>query len=267
MKILISGKGGTGKTTVAALLAMAFASNGYNVLALDADSVPNLALSLGVPPEVAENIVPLSKNEELAEERTGARPGEGWGVLFSLTPRVDDIAEKYGITISDNLKLVVVGSIDASKEGCMCPAIALARAFLLHVMMRRGDVVVVDSEAGAEVFGRGLAEKFEFNLTVAEPTVKSLSIARKLLRMAGELGVSRNILVLNKVKDNLKALQLTTKVFGSEAPQTHIVRFDENVVKADEEGRGLNTLPRNSPAREDVFHLMTKLTSISKRPS
>jgi len=251
---------------VAALLAMTFANNGYNVLALDADSVPNLALSLGVPREEAENIVPLSKNEELAEERTGARPGEGWGVLFSLTPRVDDLADKYGIKILDNLKLVVVGSIDASKEGCMCPAIALARAFLLHVMMRKNDVVIVDSEAGAEVFGRGLAEKFDFNLTVAEPTIKSLAIASKLIRMAEELGVSKNILVVNKVRDHIKALQLATKVFQSNVPSTHLIRWDENVVKADEEGTGLNTLPRNSPAREDVFHLMSKLISSSRRP-
>ncbi len=262
----MSGKGGTGKTTVAALLAMSFASNGYNVLALDADSVPNLALSLGVPAERAEAIVPLSKNEELAEERTGARPGEGWGMLFSLTPRVDDIADKYGIKVLENLKLVVVGSIDASKEGCMCPAIALARAFLLHVMMRRNDVVIVDSEAGAEVFGRGLAEKFEFNLTVAEPTVKSLLIASKLMRMASELGVPNNILVVNKVRDHIKTLQLVARVFRGKAPLTHLIRWDDNVIKAEEEGLGLNTLPRNSPIKEDVFHLTSKLISFSKRP-
>lgn len=267
MKVLVSGKGGTGKTTVAALLALALAEKGYNVLALDADSVPNLALSLGVPPEVAESIVPLSKNEELAEERTGVRPGEGWGLLFSLTPKVDDIAERYGIRIRENLKLVVVGSIDASREGCMCPAIALARAFLLHVMMRGRDVVIVDSEAGAEVFGRGLAEKFDLNLTVSEPTIKSLSIAKKLMGMARELGVIKNVLVVNKVRDNLRAMQAVTKVFSSEAPHTHLIRWDDNVVKAEEEGAPLTTLPRNSPAREDVFHLMHKLESMRRRPA
>ncbi len=267
MKILVSGKGGAGKTTIAALLSMAFAEDGYNVLALDTDSVPNLAVSLGIPYEVAESIIPLSRNDELAEERTGARPGEGWGILFSLTPKVDDLANKYGLRISDNLKLVVVGSIEASKEGCMCPAIALARAFLLHVMTSRRDVIIVDSEAGAEVFGRGLAEKFDFNLTVAEPTIKSLKISRKLFRMAKELGVRRNILVINKVEDNLRAMQLVTKVFKSDEPQTHIVRFDDSILRIDERGAGLNTLPKNSPAREDVFHLKDKILSLNKRPS
>ncbi len=266
MKVLVSGKGGVGKTTVAALLALTLAEEGYNVLALDTDSVPNLAISLGVSPEEAENIVPLSKNEELAEERTGARPGEGWGILFSLTPKVDDLADKYGIRIRNNLKLVVVGSIDASKEGCMCPAIALARAFLLHAMISRNDVVIVDSEAGAEVFGRGLAEKFEFNVTVAEPTVKSLTIAKKLIRMAGELGVARNILVINKVRDNLRALQVMAGVFRDGAPLHHMVRFDENIVKADEEGASLDALPQDSPAKQDVFRLAHKLLSMLKRP-
>lgn len=267
MKVLISGKGGTGKTTVAALLALTLAGRGYNVLALDADSVPNLATSLGIPPDVAESIVPLAKNEELAEERTGVRPGEGWGLLFSLTPKVDDIAEKYGIKVRDNLKLVVVGSIDASKEGCMCPAIALAKAFLLHTVMKSRDVVIVDSEAGAEVFGRGLAEKFDFNLTVSEPTIKSLRIAGKLMRMAKELGILKNVLVVNKVRDNLRAMQLIANALRGNPPHTHLVRWDDNVIKAEEEGAPLTRLPRNSPAREDVFHLALKLESLHKRPA
>ncbi len=142
MKVLVAGKGGVGKTTLSALLADVLASKGYNVLALDTDSVPNLAQSLGIPYEKALDIVPLSRNEELAEERTGARPGSGWGILFSLTPRVDDLVYRYGIRIRPNLSLVVVGSIEQPKEGCLCPSIALARAFLTHVLLREKDVVI-----------------------------------------------------------------------------------------------------------------------------
>ncbi len=259
MRVLISGKGGTGKTTVAALVSLELSRLGYKVLALDTDSVPNLAQSLGIPPEKAYSIIPLAKNEELAEERTGARPGEGWGVLFSLTPKVDDLVDKYGIKVREGINLVVVGSIDSGKEGCLCPAIALAKAFLNHVLLKRNEVVVVDAEAGAEVFGRGLAEKFDLNVCVSEPTFKSLLISRKLISLANDLGIRKNILVINKVRSGLKASQLYLKIFGSDGPPYHIVHFDEAIIKMETEGKGLDKLPKNSIAYHDAKVLTEKI--------
>ena len=261
LRILVSGKGGTGKTTIAALLSIAFSERGYNVLALDTDSVPNLAQSLGVPPDIASKIVPLVKNDDLVEERTGARPGAGWGMLFSLTPRVDDIAERYGVKVRDNITLIVVGSIDTSKEGCLCPAIALARMFLLHTLLRSKDVVIVDSEAGAEVFGRGLAEKFDVNLCIAEPTLKSLQIARKLIDLAKQLGIKHNIVVVNKVIDVLEAYRLYAKVFGDSVP-VHMVHYDEQVLKLENSGRGLADIDRTSLIYKDIEKLVEKLENL-----
>ncbi|WP_456321105.1 ATP-binding protein [Palaeococcus sp. (in: euryarchaeotes)] len=264
MKILVAGKGGVGKTTTSALLAHILAEEGYNILALDTDSIPNLAQSLGVPYERALGIVPLSRNEELAQERTGARPGEGWGVLFSLTPKVDDLAEKYGISIKPNLKLVVIGSIEQSKEGCLCPSIALARAFLMHVLFSERDIVIVDSEAGAEVFGRGLAEKFDAMLCVAEPTLKSMVIAKKLIEMGRQLNISNIFLVINKVQDSLKASKLYARVFSDSTPY-HLVSFDENVTMIENEGKGVDCIPKDSLIYRDVDALARKILGIKKR--
>jgi len=73
MKVLVAGKGGTGKTTIAATLAYILSESGYKVLVLDTDSVPNTAVTLGVPIEEAVEITPLTMNERLVEERTGAK--------------------------------------------------------------------------------------------------------------------------------------------------------------------------------------------------
>ncbi|WP_456366652.1 ATP-binding protein [Thermococcus sp.] len=265
LKILVAGKGGVGKTTISALLAHILADEGYSVLCLDADSVPNLAQSLGIPYEKALEIVPLSRNEELAEERTGARPGSGWGVIFSLTPKVDDLVDKYGIRIRPNLSLVVVGSIEQPKEGCMCPSIALARAFLTHVLLKEKDIVIVDSEAGAEVFGRGLAEKFDIMICVAEPTLKSLMIAKKLLRMGRELNISKLLLVINKVQNTMEASQLYGKVFSDDAIPYCTISFDESVVKADNSGLGVNSIPKESPVYRDAAALAKRILSLKRK--
>ncbi len=265
LRIVVTGKGGSGKTTIAALTSITFSLNGYRVLALDTDSVPNLALSLGIPQDKASKIVPLVKNEELIAERTGAKPGEGWGILFSLTPDVSDITDRFGVKVNENLTLVVVGSIDVSKEGCLCPAIALAKAFLLHILLRPKDVVVIDSEAGAEVFGRGLAERFDVNLCVAEPTLKSLMIAKKLVKMGRELGIKHNFIVINKVIDTLRAAQLYSEVFTDERPRYYIVRYSDNIIKLENSGKGLNELPHNDHALQDVKQLINSLRNIFLR--
>ncbi len=92
MKIAISGKGGVGKTTLAALLIKYFRDQGKKVLAVDADPDANLALALGVPDP--ENIVPLSQMKEMVAERTESQPGK-MGGFFKMNPKVDDIPEKY----------------------------------------------------------------------------------------------------------------------------------------------------------------------------
>jgi len=258
MKVLVAGKGGVGKTTVSSLLSIIFARGGYKVIALDTDSVPNMAQNLGIPYEEAEKIVPLSMNEELTEERTGAKPGEGWGILFSLTPRVDDLPEKIGVRTPDGVLLIVVGGIQQPKEGCLCPSIALAKALLLHLLLSDKEIIIVDSEAGAEVFGRGLAEKFDVMLCVSEPTYKSLLIAKRLLEMGKGLGISKEYLVINKVRDEVQASQLYHKVFGGEIPY-FFVRYDERVIKLENEGKGLNELPESSPAYSDVVRIYRKI--------
>ena len=48
MRIAIAGKGGAGKTTISATLCRLLARQGRRVVAIDADSNPNLAIALGV---------------------------------------------------------------------------------------------------------------------------------------------------------------------------------------------------------------------------
>lgn len=234
MKLVVTGKGGTGKTSVAAALSLQLAEMGYKVLAVDADSFPNLARSLGL---IDVNITPLVHNLELIRERVGAAPGDGWGLFFSLTPKVDDLADKYGVKVNDNLSLVVLGGIEQPGEGCMCPAVALAKAFLRHVLTSRGEFLVIDAEAGLESFGRGLVEHFDLNICVAEPTLKALGACAKIFEMSRKLGVRESVLAVNKVRD-VTGLGRILERFPNDNPFFSI-RFDPLLEKIEREGLGI----------------------------
>ena len=86
IRILITGKGGVGKTTITALLAHLFAQEGFRVLAIDGDPQQNLAVTLGVPPMVAEQIIPVSKSVDYLREKTGAGPDISPGVCSPSIP-------------------------------------------------------------------------------------------------------------------------------------------------------------------------------------
>jgi len=123
MKLAISGKGGVGKTTLAALLAQVYADNGKDVLAVDADPAPCLAGALGFPEELRKKLHPISEMDDLIEERTGAKPGTIGG-FFSLNPRVDDIPERFSIK-HRGVRLLEMGSVDIGGSGCICPESAM----------------------------------------------------------------------------------------------------------------------------------------------
>jgi len=135
MKIAISGKGGVGKTTLAALLAMVYAKSNYKVIVADADPDANMSSALGIPSEVAKGITPIVEMEELIYERTGAKPGT-IGSFFTLNPKVDDIPERFCIEV-DGVKLLVMGTIKGPLAGCVCPEAAMLKALFSHLILAR----------------------------------------------------------------------------------------------------------------------------------
>jgi len=86
MKIAVAGKGGVGKTLIAGTIARILARDGFRVLAVDADPAMNLAFTLGIPLNAVSKIVPIAENKQLIEERTGVKPGSGFGIFINLTP-------------------------------------------------------------------------------------------------------------------------------------------------------------------------------------
>jgi len=198
-KIAISGKGGVGKTTLAALLAHIYARRGRKVLAIDADPNANLSSALGFPPELAARITPIAEMEELIYERTGARPGT-YGTFFKLNPRVDDIPDRFSV-VHRGVRLLVMGPIKRGGAGCVCPESALLKNLVAHLLLHRDEVLIMDMEAGVEHLGRATAQAVDGLLIVVEPGLRSLETARRIKKLAADIGLRNIYVVGNKVRD------------------------------------------------------------------
>lgn len=196
MKIAVSGKGGVGKTLLSAMLSRIFADSGYSVLAIDADPTPSLAATLGFPQ--AEKITPISEMKDLAEERTGARPGES-GTFFKLNPKVDDIPEKYWRE-HNGIKLMVMGQLKRGGSGCYCAENVLLQALVNHLLLARNEVVILDMEAGIEHLTRATAKAVDSLIIVVEPGRRSIETAFRIKQLAQDIGLSDIAVVGNKIR-------------------------------------------------------------------
>lgn len=100
MKIAISGKGGTGKTSISGTLARIAARRGYSTLALDCDSNPNLGASLGLDYEDLEKMVPLPK------------------AIRGMEPiSAQQLIDKHGVKAADGVTLVIAARVEEAGGG------------------------------------------------------------------------------------------------------------------------------------------------------
>jgi CO dehydrogenase maturation factor len=232
MKIAISGKGGVGKTTLAALLAQVYADAGRNVLAVDADPSPCLAGALGFPAEERSQLHPISEMDELIYERTGAKPGTTGG-FFTINPRVDDIPGRFSVQYRD-VRLLEMGSVDTGGSGCICPESAMLKSLFTHLLFRKDDVLILDMYAGVEHLGRATVDFVDAMLIVVEPTRRSLGTATQIKTLAEDIGLTRFWLVGNKVRDEAEAAFLKSETPG--IPLLGILPADMGVQEADRLG-------------------------------
>ena len=232
MKLAITGKGGTGKTTLTALLAQAYADAGRRVLAADADPSPCLAGALGFPPELRAKLRPIAEMEELIEERTGAKPGTVGG-FFTINPRVDDIPDRFSVT-HRGVKLLEMGSVDLGGSGCICPESAMLKTLFTHLLFRDEDVLLLDMYAGVEHLGRATVDFVDAMLVVVEPTRRSLGTAAQIKKLANDIKLDRLYLVGNKVRNEEEGKFLKTETPG--LPLLGFLPADLRVQEADRLG-------------------------------
>jgi len=232
MKIAVSGKGGVGKTVVAAVLAEFFVRKGFRVLAIDADPSPNLASILGIPPEEGNKIVPLSENAPLIESKTKTEfPG-----VYRLSFSVKDIVEKFCVRSPFGVDLLVMGTVRSAGAGCTCPANALIRELLRHIFVEHDEAVVMDMEAGIEHMGRGTAKYVGTMLIVTDPSLRSMETAKKIYGLAMDAGIKKAAIVGNKIAGASQGKLISQFASSNNIPLLGLIPYDEKILEADIKG-------------------------------
>jgi CO dehydrogenase maturation factor len=247
MKLAIVGKGGAGKTTVAAALSRRLAGQGRSVVAVDADPDGNLAAALGIPEDRMPE--PIADMRELILERTEAK-NEGGGLMFKLNPRVDDLPDRFSID-SDRVRLLVLGTVELGGKGCMCPESAVLKALMQHLLLRVSDDVILDMEAGLEHMGRASATGVDALIAVVEPGMRSVQTAARVQRLAADIGIRRMFVVPNKVREPRELEVLNGKLSGQVV--LGALPYSAELARADLEGRSADV--QDAAFQEAVTHL------------
>jgi CO dehydrogenase maturation factor len=253
MKLAISGKGGVGKSTVAGTLARLYAADDNRVLAVDADPDANLASAIGMPPSLRSQIHTISTERKLIEERTGAKVRQ-FGQMFKINPEVSDIAEKYAIPY-EGVDLLVLGAVQHAAGGCACPESVLLKSLVSHLVLRHGEIVILDMEAGIEHLGRGTAVGVDLMLVVVEPGQRSVETAERVRQMSTDLGIGRFGVVLNKTPDPEEDSRWIASEFGAEY-LLGTIPLDIRIARADRQGIALADL--GYPELLNPFRLLQK---------
>ena len=209
MKILICGKGGSGKSTIVSLLSKDLETKGYRVLVVDTDeSNYGLSAQLGLekPKELMDQ---LGGKKTVVNKMWAGRSAGEKAPIFNESWGIDEIPSEC-VSKKDNLYLLQIGKVKHFGEGCACPMGGLSRDFLSRLKLGPKDIAVIDTEAGVEHLGRGVASSVDVLLLVLDPSYESIRLSEKISAMAKEANKSVYF-VLNKM-DKATADKISNKI-------------------------------------------------------
>jgi CO dehydrogenase maturation factor len=256
LRIISTGKGGVGKTTTISTLATMMAKEGRKVLVFDTDPSMNLAMTLGIPyqdvPTITDNKEEISEELDEMDEENAMAVGKR-------------ILDSYSKVNRDGIRIIIMGSIPEEGNGCLCSAVAIVKILMNYVDSDRCpetyDAIFVDSQAGPEILGRGLARDFDCNLIMTEPTPKSAEVSKQVASLAKRLGIATNLLVVNKSEREDDVRKVAELV---ELPVENTVRisYDHSVIDADWNNQCLLETYPDCAAIRDIYTIKDRLESV-----
>lgn len=248
--IAMAGKGGTGKTSLAALtIRYIIEKKKMPVLAVDAD--PNSCLNEALGVEVLTTIGKL-REESLQVIRSGSeRPGG-----MSLE-EIFDYQIQQSITEAKGFDLIVMGRPEG--PGCYCAANNIIRKYT-DKLSETYPYVVIDNEAGMEHLSRRTTHKVNLLIIVSDPSLRGIHTAKRINSLIDELqlDIQRRPVIINRVSEKEGSeLKKSAEDFGLDIAGT--IPDDRTIFNYDLQGKPVLLLPEESPAIITLFKILDTL--------
>lgn len=256
MKIGISGKGGVGKTTISGALCRMLGRKGRNVLAIDGDPNPNLAVVLGIK-DHRDGLSQPPLSTDLLE-----RIEDNGSTHVRLGVSLDEALATYGVEAPDNVTLLEVGKPEHAGSGCMCGSHAVVREIIRAAVADSPDhVTVLDMEASLEHMKRGTSKYVDALYVVVEPYYRSLETAKRIHELGRELGIEKIAAVGNKVRTGEDEQAIREFCERNSLPLSTMVPFDQNFIQAEREGKAVADVNGDSPGLREISRLADEITA------
>ncbi len=175
LRVALVGKGGAGKSAISGMLARVLARRGHRVLALDVDTLPGLALSLGLAPDAVGD---AGLPEELGERQ----PDRGWMLREGVD--VAALVDAHAAGGPDGVLFLQLGKL----PGRVKPGSTTAFRAVLEEFRVAGWTMVGDLAAGTRQPFFGWSNFAEIILVVVDPSAKAVMTARRLAGLAQTAG-------------------------------------------------------------------------------
>jgi CO dehydrogenase maturation factor len=255
-RILVCGKGGSGKSSFVALMGEVLREKNYKVILIDGDAsnpggLTRLAGGVKTPPKALISF--FGGREKVTCPTDDPSPLTRLTDLLPIPDAPIDLSEiphDYYIE-KDDLLLFQVGKIEKSCEGCDGPMSKINR----DLSFKGKYVMLIDVEAGIEHFGRGVEKNVDMILVMVDPTLESFDTAGRVLNLGNSLGIEQVWAVLNKV-DSVE----TESVMRKELSKRKVsvvgkIDLDTAIYKAGLEGTRIGSCAAAGQIKEIVQNL------------
>lgn len=258
-RILICGKGGSGKSTFVALMATVLQRHAYQIMVLDGDAsnpegLVRLLFGLGVEGEPKPLIEFFGGVDAVTcpvdDPSPLTRINDSTPVPENRISIGKEISSKYYLQ-KGSTTLLQVGKIETYGQGCDGPLEKVVRDFMVE-----GDAVnLVDMKAGIEHFGRRIPDRMDVILGVLDYTLESVSIAKRMVEFCREAGIENLWLILNKIGSEEVESMLMDKLANLQEKIIGLIPYDQELIKAGLSGNAIG----ECRALDDVERIVERL--------
>ena len=249
--IAIAGKGGTGKTTLAALLIKLLSQKGL-VLAVDADPSTNLNQALGLSLEDNKTVGRI--REKMSEDVSKGRFSPTIAKQEYLFSKImESLVESKGFD------LLAMGRPEG--PGCYCASNEFLRVSLDKLVKDyKYNYIVMDCEAGMEHISRQTTRDVDVLLIMSDPTIRGITTAARMKDLIGELRskIGKVGFIVNRVKGELSP-ELKKAIGESGLKVIALIPEDSNMATLEMKGRPITELPQESPLQLKVKEIIEGL--------